>query len=120
MPTKKKVYITDDDPGVQDIFKMIFEKAGYDTTVFHSGQDLLANKNAYPDVYILDKQLSGMDGIDICKNLKKNKQTKNIPVILVSATPDLEVLAREAGADDFIEKPFKKNDLLNLVAKYVE
>ncbi len=120
MTMKKKVYITDDDPGVQDIFKIIFERAGYETTVYHNGKELLEKKDDYPDVYILDKQLSGMDGLDICRNLKKNINTKDIPVIMVSATPGLEILAKEAGADDFMEKPFRKLDLLNMVARHLE
>ncbi len=116
---KKKVYITDDDPGVQDIFKIIFENAGYETTVYNSGGELLENGNTYPDVYILDNQLSGMDGLDICRNLKNNQKTRDIPIIMVSATPDLESLAIEAGADDFIEKPFMKADLLSMVARHI-
>lgn len=117
---KKKIYITDDDPGVQDIFKIIFENAGYETTVYHNGKELLETKDSYPDIYILDKQLSGMDGLDICRNLKSNSNTRNIPIIIVSATPDLGVLAKAAGADDFIEKPFRKVDLLDMVARHLE
>ena len=115
---KKKVFVTDDDPGVQDILKIIFENAGYDITIYSSGVDLMSNDTIIPDIYILDKQLSGMDGLEICKKLKNDDRTKNIPIIIVSATPGLALLAKNAGADDFIEKPFKKIDLLDLVAKY--
>jgi CheY-like chemotaxis protein len=116
----KRISITDDDPGVQDIFKMIFETAGYEVTVYHNGKELLESGGAYPDVYLLDKQLSGMDGLDICRLLKNDKRTRDIPVIMVSATPGLAALSKEAGADDFIEKPFRKNDLLDMVAKHIE
>jgi DNA-binding response OmpR family regulator len=117
---KKKIYITDDDPGVQDIFRIIFESAGYVPTIFQNGKDLLDNlNNEYPDMYILDKQLSGMDGLDLCRNLKNGRKTRNIPVLIVSATPGLRNMAKAAGADDFIEKPFKKNELLKKVASYL-
>lgn len=115
---KKKLFVTDDDPGIQDILRIIFEGAGYETTIFSNGGDLMASSTNYPDVYILDRQLSGMDGLDICRTLKKAERTKNIPIIIVSATPGLGLLAKKAGADDFMEKPFRKVELLELVAKY--
>ncbi|MEO6949554.1 MAG: response regulator [Ginsengibacter sp.] len=115
---KKKLFVTDDDESIQDILRIIFESAGYETTIFSNGGDLMASDSVYPDVYILDKQLSGMDGLDICRILKKSEKTKSIPIIMVSASPDLGILAKKAGADDFIEKPFNRGELLDLVAKY--
>jgi DNA-binding response OmpR family regulator len=116
--TKKKIAIADDDPGVQDIFKIIFEKAGYEILNYGSGKDIYQNKEL-PSLYILDKQLSGMNGLDICIYLKGDHKTMNIPVIMVSATPGLEKLAKQAGADDFLEKPFRKKELLDMVGKYI-
>ena len=112
---KLKIIIADDDPGVQDIFKIIFEKAGYETMVFSGGEPILEGLYELPDVFLLDKQLCGTDGLEICKHLKNNLLSRNIPVILVSATPDLAKLAKEAGADDYIEKPFSTRALLEKV-----
>lgn len=112
---KPKIIIADDDPGVQDIFKIIFEKAGFHTTVFSSGEPIMKNDYELPDVFLLDKQLSGTDGLDICRHLKSNSKTKDIPVIMVSATPHLEKLSKQAGADDFVEKPFSMHDLVDKV-----
>ncbi|MEO8405703.1 MAG: response regulator [Chitinophagaceae bacterium] len=111
-----RIVITDDDPGVQEIFKIIFEKAGYLTTIFSSGAQILRNDYKLPDVFLLDKQLSGMDGLDICRYLKNNPRTKDIPVIMASATPGIGKMAMEAGADDFIEKPFVTRFLLEKVS----
>ncbi len=72
-----------------------------------------------PICFLLDKQLSGHDGLNVCKFLKNQPSTKNIPVIIVSATPGISKLAFEAGADDFIEKPFQIKDLLKLVKKWI-
>ena len=113
----KCIYLVDDDLEIRKIFSIIFEKEGYHTCVFESGKDLLENGRKYPDVYILDKQLPGMDGLDICRGLKSNKKTRNIPVIIISATPDIALLAKNAGADDYIRKPLSKKELLNVVAK---
>ncbi len=116
---KKKILITDDDEGVQDIFKLIFERAGYEVQVFGEALSILENRFSSPDLFVLDRQLSGQDGLKVCKFLKSQNSTRNIPVIIVSATPGIGKLAREAGADDFIEKPFQIKDLLGVVEKWI-
>jgi CheY-like chemotaxis protein len=115
---KKKILIADDDPGIQDIFSIIFENAGFAVEMKENGQDLLKNKFALPDVFLIDKQLSGYNGLDICRHLKNQAATKNIPVIMISASPNIGALSKEAGADAFIEKPFEVKDLLRLVNFY--
>jgi CheY-like chemotaxis protein len=116
---KKKVLITDDDPGVQDVFRIIFQRAGYEVTVFSDGTALLAGTFELPDIFVLDKQLSGIDGLDICRHLKSREETRHIPIIMVSASPNIANMARAAGAEDFIEKPFRNKELVALVEKHV-
>lgn len=116
---KKKILITDDDEGVRDIFKIIFERAGYDVKIFGEAVSILENKFSNPDLFLLDRQLSGQDGLKVCRFLKSQDSTKNVPVIIVSATPGIAKMARDAGADDFIEKPFQVKDLLTLVEKWI-
>jgi DNA-binding response OmpR family regulator len=116
---KKKILITDDDEGVQDIFKLIFERAGYEVQVFGEALSILENRFSSPDLFVLDRQLSGQDGLKVCKFLKSQNSTRDIPVIIVSATPGIGKLAEEAGADDFIEKPFQIKDLLGVVEKWI-
>lgn len=116
---KKKILITDDDEGVQDIFKLIFERAGYDVEVLGEAMSILENKYTSPDLFVLDRQLSGQDGLKVCKFLKSQNSTRHIPVIIVSATPGIGKMAEEAGADDFIEKPFQVKDLLGVVEKWI-
>jgi DNA-binding response OmpR family regulator len=116
---KKRILIADDDPGIQEIFTLIFERAGFTVDMKMNGEDLVKNKFFLPDIFLIDKQLSGYDGLEICRQLKSWKQTKHIPVIMVSAAPDIAVLSKEAGADDYIEKPFEIKELLALVNRYV-
>jgi DNA-binding response OmpR family regulator len=112
---KKKILVTDDDPGVQEIFKLIFEKAGYDTVILSSGLPLLKEDFELPDLFLLDKQLSGSDGVDLCRHLKNNPRTCNVPIIMISAAPDIDSLSIAAGADGYIEKPFMTKQLLEMV-----
>lgn len=116
---KKKILIVDDDPSIRDIFSIIFEKAGYDTQLIGNGEDLLQSKFEIPDLFLIDKQLSGTNGLDICRELKNSPKTKDVPVIMISASPDIGQLSKSAGADDYIEKPFEVKSLLNLVAHFL-
>lgn len=117
---KRKILITDDDEGVQDIFKLIFEKEGYEVEVLGEANKIFENNYTIPDLFLLDRQLSGHDGLNVCKFLKEQPATKDIPVIIVSASPGISKLALQAGANDFIEKPFEKKSLLDIVSKWIE
>lgn len=119
MQKKKKILVTDDDEGVQDIFKLIFEKAGYEVDIYGEAISIFENKYKCPDLFLLDRQLRGYDGLKLCTFLKNQPSTKNIPIIIVSATSDIGKLAQEAGADDFIEKPFQIKELLQKVEKWI-
>jgi DNA-binding response OmpR family regulator len=116
---KKKILVTDDDSGVQDIFKLIFERAGYEVMVYGEAHSIFQNKFTRPDLFLLDKQLSGQDGLEVCQFLKSQSDTKDIPVIIISATPGISKMAMDAGADDFLEKPFQMKELLKLVDKWI-
>jgi DNA-binding response OmpR family regulator len=117
---KQHLIIADDDPGIQDVFQLIFKRAGYRIEIFSNGAELMNNYFELPDAFILDKQLSGIDGLDICRFLKSQERTKNVPVIMLSANPAIGQGAEEAGADDYLEKPFKIHDLLAMINKHVK
>jgi CheY-like chemotaxis protein len=115
----KRIFCADDDPGLQEVFSILFSKAGYDLTIFSNGEELLKNDSVPPDLFLLDKQLSGINGMEICQVLKSQPVTKDIPVIIVSASPDLNHQSSIAGADDYIEKPFSVKKLLALMNKWL-
>jgi CheY-like chemotaxis protein len=89
-----------------------------DTTL--DGQTIYKLKKVFPDLLLLDMWMSGEDGREICRYLKKEAETKHIPIIMISAGRDIKEAAKEAGADDFLAKPFEFDDLLKLVKKYIE
>lgn len=113
----KKILVADDDPAICDAVQFMLEEEGYfvDTTV--NGETILKMEKDYPDLLMLDIWMSGQDGRDICKYLKKKTVTKRIPIIMVSASRDIEESAKESGADDFLAKPFKMDDLLDKIEK---
>ncbi|MEX6689774.1 response regulator [Danxiaibacter flavus] len=114
----KKIIIIEDDPAIQDAASLIFKKTDYDVTIYRDGNDILSGLFDVPDIFIIDKQLPGVDGLEICKYLKRHEPTKNIPVIIMSASPSIDKTSRSAGADDFMEKPYSIKHLRGLVEKY--
>jgi CheY-like chemotaxis protein len=117
---KKSITIIDDDIAVQDLLRIVFEKAGFVTYIFSDAKAVLANAFVVPDIFLLDKQLSGVDGLEICRHLKQLPATKDIPVIMLSATPHIENMAIAAGAEAFVEKPFSNKALVALVNSHLK
>lgn len=115
MQTMKKILIVEDDVNIQDVFRIIFRSYGYQVECIGNGKELLDRKTNWPDVIILDVQFTGLSGTDVCRHLKACEETRHIPVIMISASTGLETLARNSGADDFIEKPFNMHIILNKV-----
>jgi DNA-binding response OmpR family regulator len=115
----KQIIIADDDPGIRDIFQLILKRAGYNVTIYSNGEVLMENDFETPDLFILDKQLSGVSGLEVCRFLKNQESTKDIPVIMISASPYVKKNVDESGADDFIEKPFKSKELISLMEKHL-
>lgn len=115
----KKIIFADDDPTIQDVINLIFE-GQYDVFIYSRGDALLANDFVVPDLFLLDRQLAGVDGLEICRFLKGQDRTRNIPVIMISATPHITKLAKEAGADATVEKPFPIQELRQTIALLIK
>ncbi|MEJ5993098.1 response regulator [Pedobacter sp. Du54] len=116
MDKQKRITVADDDPGILDAVGMMLEMEGYEVNSTLNGNTIFT-QNVAPDMYILDIWMSGSDGRELCKRLKSDEKTKNIPVILISASNDLKRSAETAGADDFLAKPFEIDALLEKVKK---
>ncbi len=116
--SQKKILVADDNPAILDALKIMLEEDGYAVQTTEDGAVAQNIKQPLPDLLLLDIGMSGIDGRNVCKYLKNDEATKHIPIIMVSATKDIEIIARDAGADDFIAKPFQMEHLLELVAKY--
>ncbi|MCR4669610.1 MAG: response regulator transcription factor [Saccharofermentans sp.] len=108
----KKILLVDDDPGIIEVLRLYFEKEGYVVSTCSQGDMALAAVESFkPDIILLDLMLPGMDGNDICRELRK---TSDIPVIMLTARTDTldKVLGLELGADDYIAKPFEPKEVL--------
>ena len=116
---EKAICIIEDDEGIQDVLRIILQRAGYGTCIFSDGQAVMENDYNVPDLFLIDKQLAGMDGLDICRHLKADDSTSSIPVVMMSAYPNLKQLSKESGANDFIEKPFRVQELLTIIEKNI-
>lgn len=102
----KTVVLVEDDPSIRDVFQLILSPAEYRVVNYHTAEKIINDSFDVPDLFILDKQLSGMDGLELCKYIKTHQKLKHIPVIMLSAAPRITELAKEAGADDALAKPF--------------
>ncbi|MBP5654762.1 MAG: response regulator transcription factor [Clostridiales bacterium] len=108
----KKILLVDDDLGIIEVLRLYFEKEGYVVSTCSQGDMALAAVDSFkPDIILLDLMLPGMDGNDICRELRK---TSDIPVIMLTARTDTldKVLGLELGADDYIAKPFEPKEVL--------
>src|SRR5215207_268683 len=117
---EKKVLVADDDPAILDAIEMMLALEGYEVDTTVNGETIYKMEKEYPDVLLLDIWMSGQDGRELCKYLKKNPHTSHIPIIMISASRDVERSAKEAGAEDFLAKPFDMDELLEKVKKHVQ
>ncbi len=112
---KETILVVDDEKDILELVKYNIEKAGYKAYTAESGGEALdvASKRL-PSLIVLDLMLPGVDGMEVCKLLKKNEATRNIPVIMLTAkTAEDDMLAGlNVGADDYITKPFSVKVLL--------
>ena len=115
----KRIMLADDDPGILDAVSILLEFEGYNVTCTPNGASLLTMQTDLPDLILLDIWMSGVDGRDICRQLKQNTLTSNLPIVMVSASKDIERSALDAGADGFLAKPFEMDDLLQKIEQYI-
>ena len=117
--SKKKILVADDDPAILDVVTIILEDAGYDVKTTVNGKTEVFAQKYLPDLILLDIWMSGHNGKNICIRLKAKKLTSRIPIIMISANKDTEKIAKEAGADGFLTKPFDIQALLSKVAAHI-
>jgi two-component system response regulator MtrA len=107
-----KILVVDDDAGIRDMVGIILETRGFEVSYNEDGSGALAAfEAAKPDLVLLDVMLPGKDGVEVCKEIRAVSLT---PVIMLTAKSDKEDVVKglEAGADDYIPKPFDQNELI--------
>jgi len=115
--THKMIHIIDDDMDILTILQIFFKKKGFDVIADYNGNSLDLADAPCPEIYLIDINLIGKNGIDLCKLIKDDCHHR--PVILMSANSDLEILARDCEADAFVAKPFNMQQMLTAVNKLV-
>src|SRR5689334_7919703 len=97
----KKVILIEDDAAIRESFSLILPSPEFNFTSFDTGEKILQNELEAPDLFIIDKNISGINGVELCRFIKSSSQYKHVCVILLSASPDLGEMAEKGGADSF-------------------
>lgn len=115
----KRILVVDDDLSIMESLKYLLEDSGFIVDMYQDSK--LFNKwfsKSKPDLILLDYWLPGENGSEITKKLKKSSETQNIPVIIISASYNIKKLVYEAGADDFLQKPYDIEVILQMIEKH--
>lgn len=110
-----RVLVVDDEPDLLELVRYNLTKAGYDVACVMSGAEALSHARVHPpDLILLDVLLPDIDGLEVCKALRRNPQTGTIPIVMLTArSEDADIVAGlEIGADDYLTKPFSPRVLL--------
>jgi len=115
-----KILVVDDDVDILTLVEAILSMNTFDVQGISRWEDIYTKMDEFkPNLVLLDVMLGGADGRDICKNLHLDKKTKNIPVVLFSANPEMGKYIKECMAQDFVPKPFDISNLLKTVKTYL-
>lgn len=110
-----KILIVDDDPDIRDILKLTLSEENYEVIEAADGEEALrAIKTKSPDLVLLDYKIPKIDGRQVCRQVKKDLLLQHLPIIMVTGKGDLDdkVGGIDAGADDYVVKPFEPKELL--------
>lgn len=117
----KTVLVVDDEISILEPLSMLLEYEGFQVVSTTNGEDTFKKvAETKPDLILLDILMSGTDGRTICKQLKQNKGTRSIPVMLMSAHPTAKQDSDQVGADGFIAKPFETDSLIKQIRRVMK
>jgi DNA-binding response OmpR family regulator len=116
-----RILVVDDNVDILQVVKAILETHGFEVLTTPRAEETFEKTETYqPQLILMDVYLSsGLDGREICKALKQNAKTKDIPVIMFSAQTREEEVLRVCKADDFLGKPFAMKDLLSKIRHHI-
>lgn len=117
---KKSILICEDDEGIVDVVTIVLEESGYHVESIMRGNEILKQIEKHkPDLILLDIWMPEMTGEEVANLLHSKTETKDIPIIMVSANKDLEIIAQKSRANGFLPKPFDIDTLTSMVEKYI-
>jgi DNA-binding response OmpR family regulator len=109
-----KILVVDDDPGTTKLLEMILAREGYDVVSVNHGPDTLPSAlNHHPNLILLDLIMPGLDGLEVCRDLRTNVELAKTPIIFFTSVSDIDkkVAAFGSGANDYIIKPIHPREL---------
>lgn len=117
----KRILVIDDDEDILSLMDIIFEEEGYQVTLLKTGTTTDYIKVLRPHLILLDIRIVGFQktGDEFCNLIRKERELDKVPVILVSAEPNLHMLANNCGANSYINKPFSIDYLLAKVKEFL-
>ncbi len=113
--TKVKILVVEDDADILQLVKYNLEAAGFEVVTAKDGYTALTQARQHlPDLIILDLMIPDLDGLEVCKELKRSSETKRIPVIMLTARGEEidRIVGLELGAEDYVVKPFSPRELI--------
>lgn len=118
---KKKVVLVQDNEEILQIMDQVLEEEGFEVTASLTTEPIENLENIDPNIVIVDDHIKGkLKGSEVIKELKSDPQTEQIPAVLTSTSSNLPAEAAKCNADDYIEKPFGIDDMINVVKKNVD
>jgi DNA-binding response OmpR family regulator len=112
----KKIAVVDDEEGILQALELLLRQSGYEVRLFRSAENIVENISAeQPDLMLLDLRLSGVSGDEAAQLLKADPATKDVPIILMSAHPELPEVASKLSIEGFLPKPFDIAGLLSVI-----
>lgn len=116
----KRILICDDDENILEATKIILSDKGYAVEVSKNGQEVCKKlKEEKFDILLLDLWMPNLDGKETTKFLKNQEKTKNLPIIIFSASSQIEKIASEIGADGYLKKPFDILELEKIIEEHI-
>lgn len=112
---KQKILVIDDEADTLELIRVNLANAGFAVTVIEDGaKGLVKARGVMPDLIVLDLMLPQVDGLELCKTLRREESTRDIPIIMVTAKASEmdRVIGLELGADDYLTKPFSPRELV--------
>ena len=113
-----RILVVEDDQDIAELIAHHLGKAGYASEVVHAGDKVLSLvQDEQPSLIILDLMLPGQNGLDICRAIRANPRSSNVPIIIVTAKTEEtdRIIGLELGADDYVTKPFSPKELISRV-----
>jgi len=119
---KGKIAVIEDDIDLRSLLHNALRQEGYDVQTYANGDEFLLSSQieGRSDLYVIDINLGGITGFEICSRIKEDPESKNAIVILISANPEVQQLARDVHADDYILKPFSQRELIQKIEDFLD